>query len=84
MPIEAHPASRLVGTPISPIRPREDGSPKFVHCQRWAKRPMGGRDEETSDVPGKPGNNFGNHDGKGFRASPSGEENTRILPVHMR
>ena len=44
---------------------------------------MGDGDEETSDVPGSSGNSLGNNDGKGFRPSPS-QENTYILPVHMR
>jgi hypothetical protein len=44
-----------------------------------AGRRMGERDEETSDVPGHPGDD----DGEGFRPTP-GDENTCVLPVHMR
>ena len=59
-----------------PVPTRSYDSSNVGHC-------MGERDEEASDVPGMLGNNFDNHDGKGFRPSPS-QEDTYILPVHMR
>ena len=61
MPTEAHP-----GTPISD----DDTVAKMGHLDLDVGHCMGERDEETSDVPGKLGNNFGNDVGKGFRPSP--------------